>query len=123
MSSRPSSTAHSHPIAPTVPSSIHLLAAPTPSLLDANLPNYLLPEVISSLLAGADHVVRKRLADEERLRDEGLLPPAGMSAKSRGKLRQTKEEAEAEVRLEVEEEVRERLGRMGQMVGGFIAEK
>ena len=121
MSSRPSSTAHSHSVAPTVPSTIHLLASPTPLLLDSNLPNYLLPEVIASLQAGVSHVVRKRIEEEEKLREEGLLPP--MSSKARGKLKQTQQEAEAEIAREVDEEVRERLSKMGQMVGGFIAEK
>ena len=66
-------------------------------------------------------MVQRRIEEEARLREEGLLPP--LSSKAKGKLKQTKEQEEAEVRGEVEEEVRARLGRMGRMVGGFIAEK
>lgn len=113
MSSRPSSTAHSQPIAPTVPSAIHILASPTPILLDANLPNYLLPQLISSLRDSAAHVLQRRYDEEDKLREDGLIPglPGG-----KGKGRAVDHAA-------VEAETMERVQRIGVMVGGYIAEK
>jgi hypothetical protein len=114
MSSRPSSTSHSYPIAPTVPAAIHLLASPTPILLDASLPSYLLPQVVRMLRESAEHVVRRRIAREEELRSEGVIPVSGGKGKGR---------AEGDVREMIEKEGSDRVERIGLMVGGYIAEK
>ncbi|WVQ74959.1 hypothetical protein IAR50_004567 [Cryptococcus sp. DSM 104548] len=109
--SRPSSVAASHPpIAPTIPPALHLLANPPPTLLDAHLPNYLLPPALDLLRQSSAYVVRKRRAQEEELRSEGLLPPRP----GRG---------DVDEDAMVEEELGKRIERIGLMVGGLIAEK
>lgn len=113
MSSRPSSTSHAYASAPTVPSALHLLAAPTPTLLDAALPGYLLPQVVRLLRESAEHVVRRRITREEELRAEGLIPGGG---KGKGR-------AEGDVREMIDKEGSDRVERIGLMVGGYIAEK
>lgn len=111
MSSRPSSTSHSYPVAPTVPSALHILASPTPLLLDAALPTYLIPQVVRALRESAEYVVRRRIAHEDKLREEGLIPGKG------------KGRADEEVRELIDKESAERVESIGLMVGGFIAEK
>lgn len=116
MSARPSSTStNHHAIAPTVPSAVHTMAAPTPSMIDSQLPNYLLPYVLDLLKSSSAHVVERRRKEEEELRAEGLLP-----ALDKGKARAT---AEDEERRLIEEETAKRVERIGLMVGGFVAEK
>lgn len=113
--SRPSSTSTPHhTTAPTVPPLIHSLASPLPTLIDAHLPSYLLPHVLTMLRDSSRHVVQRKIAQEEALREEGLLP-----ARNKGKGKMTREEEE----LVVETEALKRVERMGLMVGGFIAEK
>lgn len=116
MSSRPSSTSHSYPIAPTVPSALHILASPTPLLIDASLPGYLLPQVVRSLRDSAEHVVRRRLSREERLREEGLIPASPSSSKGKSR-------ADGAVMQMIDKEAMERVERIGLMVGGYVAEK
>ncbi|ODN82339.1 transporter particle component [Cryptococcus wingfieldii CBS 7118] len=107
--SRPSSVSTTHlPIAPTIPPALHQLANPAPALIDAQLPGYLLPPVLHLLRQSSTHVVRKRRAQEEELRSEGLLPP------------RTQIEDEETV---IEEELAKRIERIGLMAGGLIAEK
>ncbi|WVQ81878.1 hypothetical protein IAT38_004005 [Cryptococcus sp. DSM 104549] len=118
--SRPSSSSTHLPIAPTIPPALHLLATPTPTLIDAQLPNYLLPPVLDLLRESAAHVVRRKRAEEDALRAEGLLPPKERE-KGKGKEGEV-DEAEEERRI-VEEELARRVERMGLMVGGHIAEK
>ncbi|KAL7423888.1 hypothetical protein Q5752_001473 [Cryptotrichosporon argae] len=118
MSSRPASTSASAPgINPTVPVAIHHLAAPAPRLLDAQLPAYLLPQAIAALTASATHVVRRRLGAEAEMREQGLLPPL-LTGSGKGKEKETEPDAAM-----VEGEVAARLERMGQLVGGYVAEK
>lgn len=112
-------------MAPTVPPAVYSLANPTPRLLDAQLPGYLLPCVLDLVRDSTRHVVQRKIAEEQSLRDEGLLPSSsGSSAvtngsRDKGKGRMSAEEEE---RL-VEAEALKRVERMGLMVGGFIAEK
>jgi hypothetical protein len=113
--SRPSSTSTHLQITPTVPPAIHALASPTPSLLDAQLPAYLLPGVLSLLRDSAAHVVRRKRFAEEQLRQEGLIPPVG---KGKGRADDGSEESEL-----VESEAMKRVERIGLMVGGYVAEK
>lgn len=91
------------------------MAAPTPSLIDAQLPNFLLPYVLDLLRSSSSHVVQRKCKEEEDLRAEGLLPPL-----DKGKARATAEDDERRL---VEEETAKRLERIGLMVGGYIAEK
>ncbi|WVO13434.1 hypothetical protein L204_101050 [Cryptococcus depauperatus] len=107
--SRPSSSSTHLPIAPTVPPALHSLANPAPVLIDAQLPGYLLPCVLDLLRESSKRQVMKRRAEEEQLRNEGLLP-----------LQSENEPEEAAV---VEEELAKRIERIGIMVGGYIAEK
>lgn len=110
--SRPSSTSTHLQVNPTVPPAIHSLANPTPAMLDAHLPNYLLPNVLSLLRESTSHVLAKQAAREQALREEGLLP-------GKGKGKATKEEED----LVLENELFRRVERIGLMVGGYIAEK
>ena len=112
-----SSTTHAQQIAPTVPQAIHALAAPTPLLIDAQLPCYLIPCVLALLRQSASHVVRRKTRDEEELREEGLLPP-GNTARGKGKASEEEEAKEL-----IESEALKRLERIGLMLGGFVAEK
>ena len=118
MSNRPStsSTTYTQQIAPTVPAAIHALAAPTPLLIDSQLPAYLLPCVLALLRGSAGHVVRRKRREENELREEGLLPPLE-TGKGKGK---ATEEEMSEV---VEGEALKRVERIGLMVGGYVAEK
>lgn len=116
MSARPSTssaTLGAH-VAPTVPPAIHALANPPPALIDAQLPAYLLPEVLGLLRESTTHVLRKKRKEEDELREDGLLPPPQDRGKGKGKASE-----EDEVRAEVEKKVE----RMGLMVGGYVAEK
>lgn len=116
MSARPSSSStNHHAIAPTVPAPVHAMAAPTPALIDSQLPNYLLPCVLDLLRSSSSHVVQRKRRQEDELRAEGLLPPL-----DKGKARAT---AEDEERRLVEEETAKRVERIGLMVGGYVAEK
>lgn len=116
MSNRPStsSTTHTQQIAPTVPPAVHALAAPTPLLIDSQLPSYLLPCVLALLRESSGHVVRQKRREEEELREEGLLPPLD---KGKGKA------SEAEMKELIEGEALKRVERIGLMVGGYVAEK
>lgn len=113
-----SSAAHAHnqQIAPTVPQAIHALAAPVPSLIDAQLPNYLLPCVLDLVRDSTRHVLRRKRKEQDDLREEGLHPPLD---KGKGRANDDQDE-EASL---VEEESRKKIERMGLMVGGYIAEK
>jgi hypothetical protein len=116
MSTRPSSSSTNHQtIAPTVPQAVHALAAPTPSLIDSHLPNYLLPQVLDLLRESAAHVVRRKRQEEEDLRAEGLLPPV-----DKGKGRASANDDDKRL---IEEELAKRVERMGLMVGGYVAER
>lgn len=117
MSNRPStsSTTHTQQIVPTVPPAIHALAAPTPSLIDSQLPVYLLPCVLALLRESAGHVVRRKRREENELREEGLLP--AVDGKGKGKA------SEEEISEVIEGEALKRVERIGLMVGGYIAEK
>ncbi len=117
MSNRPSpsSTTHTQQIVPTVPPAIHALAAPTPSLIDSQLPVYLLPCVLALLRESAGHVVRRKRREENELREEGLLP--AVNGKGKGKA------SEEEISEVIEGEALKRVERIGLMVGGYIAEK
>ncbi|OXG32060.1 transporter particle component [Cryptococcus neoformans Bt15] len=108
--SRPSSTSTHVAVAPTVPQVLHILANPPPTLIDAQLPGYLLPPTFNLLRESSAHVIRKKKEEEDELRNEGLLPPL------------SEKDAKDESRL-IEEELSKRIGRIGLMVGGFIAEK
>lgn len=108
--SRPSSTSTHVAVAPTVPQVLHILANPPPTLTDAQLPGYLLPPTFNLLRESSAHVIRKKKEEEDELRNEGLLPPL------------SEKDAKDESRL-IEEELSKRIGRIGLMVGGFIAEK
>jgi len=116
MSARPSSSSAPHQqIVPTVPSAIHALAAPTPALIDSQLPNYLLPFVLDLLKSSTTHVVQRTRKQEAELREEGLLPPL-----DKGKSRATAEDEDNRI---IEEETAKRVERIGLMVGGYVAEK
>lgn len=110
--SRPSSTSTHLQVNPTVPPAIHSLANPKPAQLDAHLQNYLLPNVLALLRDSANHVLTKKTAREQALREEGLIP-------GKGKGKATREEEE----LALDNEVHKRIERIGLMVGGYIAEK
>lgn len=114
MSGRPSTSSSAHPaqITPTVPQAIHILANPSPLLIDSQLPSYLLPAILNLLRESTGHVSRKKRAEEDELREEGLLPPLGVD---KGKRKAVEEEIEDEARRKVE--------RIGLMVGGYVAEK
>lgn len=117
MSGRPSTSSASHTqTAPTVPPAIHNLAAPPPSLIDSQLPSYLLPNVIELLRDSTRHVINKKRKEEDALREEGLLPAIDQG-KGKGK---ATEEDEARA---VEEEMNKKVERIGLMVGSYIAEK
>jgi hypothetical protein len=106
---------------------VHALASPTPLLIDAQLPGYLLPPVLSLLRDSAAHVVRQKRSAEDALRAEGLLPGTGPgtdtngngNGNGKGKGRAA-EDDEAEL---IEGEMMKRVERIGLMVGGYIAEK
>lgn len=116
MSARPSSSSAPHQqIVPTVPSAIHALAAPTPALIDSQLPNYLLPFVLDLLKSSTTHVVQRTRKQEAELREEGLLAPL-----DKGKSRATAEDEDNRI---IEEETAKRVERIGLMVGGYVAEK
>ena len=114
MSGRPSSssTTHTQPVAPTVPAAIHALAAPPPTLIDSQLPPYLIPEVLRCLSESTEHVIRKKRKEEDELREEGLLPKISGKGKA----------PEDDRRL-VEAELARKIERVGLMVGGYVAEK
>lgn len=126
--SRPSSTSARQAITPTVPPMVHSLANPSPHLLDAQLPAYLLPCVLDLMRDSTRHVVRRKLAEEDALRDEGLLPSASGSsggaaaAAARDNKGKGRMSAEDEERL-IESEALKRVERIGLMVGGHIADK
>ncbi|WWD19037.1 hypothetical protein CI109_103495 [Kwoniella shandongensis] len=119
MSNRPSTSSTHLPILPTIPPALHHLAIPTPTLIDSQLPNYLLPPVLDLLRDSSAYVIRRKRAEEDELRKEGLLPPSsGQQVKGKGKAGDDEEEK----RL-IEEELGKRVERIGLMVGGYIAEK
>jgi hypothetical protein len=91
------------------------MAAPTPALIDSQLPNYLLPCVLDLLRSSSLHVVQRKRKQEDELRAEGLLPPL-----DKGKAKAT---AEDEERRLIAEETAKRVERIGLMVGGYVAEK
>ena len=117
MSGRPSTSSnpYAQPVAPTVPPAIHALANPTPQLIDAQLPGYLIPASITVLRDSVRIVMSKKRREEDALREEGLIPSLPMD-KGKGRAADLTSE-------EVDEEVGARLERMGLMVGGYIAEK
>ena len=118
MSARQSTSSAAHlPITPTVPQAVHALAAPAPSLVDSQLPNYLLPAALDLLRSSATHVVKQRRNEEDDLRAQGLLPPL-----DKGKAK-AMASAEDEDRALIEAELAKRVERLGLMVGGYIAEK
>ncbi|GFZ49502.1 hypothetical protein JCM24511_07622 [Saitozyma sp. JCM 24511] len=121
--SRPSSTSGHTQVTPTVPPAVHALASPPPLLIDAQLPGYLLPSVLSLLRDSAAHVVRQKRLAEDALRAEGLLPSTGtgtdINGNGKGKGR-APEDDEADL---IEGEMIKRVERIGLMVGGYIAEK
>jgi hypothetical protein len=113
MSGRPSTSSATHTqSAPTVPPAIHNLAVPPPSLIDSQLPSYLLPNVLDLLRESTNHVISRKRKEEDTLREEGLLP-----GKGKGKAT-PEDEARA-----VEEEMNRKVERIGLMVGSYIAEK
>jgi hypothetical protein len=113
MSGRPSTSSATHTqSAPTVPPAIHNLASPPPSLIDSQLPSYLLPNVLDLLRESTNHVISRKRKEEDTLREEGLLP-----GKGKGKAT-PEDEARA-----VEEETNRKVERIGLMVGSYIAEK
>jgi hypothetical protein len=113
MSGRPSTSSATHTqSAPTVPPAIHNLASPPPSLIDSQLPSYLLPNVLDLLRESTNHVISRKRTEEDALREEGLLP-----GKGKGKAT-PEDEARA-----VEEETNRKVERIGLMVGSYIAEK
>jgi len=117
MSGRPSTSSVTHgQAAPTVPAAVHNLAAPSPILIDSQLPSYLLPNVLDLLRDSTRHVVSRKRQQEDQLREEGLLPPADL-AKGKGKA-----PAEDEARA-ADEETARKVERIGLMVGSYIAEK
>lgn len=128
MSGRPTSSATTPhaPIAPTAPQAVHAMATPTPLLVDASLPGYLLPAAISALSDSAAFAVRRRLAAEREA--EGGEPSSSSSnvidAGEKGKGRAgAGGDADADMPLLVDEAVAARIERMGLMVGGYVAEK
>jgi hypothetical protein len=117
MSGRPSTSSVTHgQAAPTVPAAIHNLAAPSPILIDSQLPSYLLPNVLDLLRESTRHVITKKRQQEDQLREEGLIP-ASEYGKGKGKAT-PEDEARA-----IEEETARKVERMGLMVGSYIAEK
>jgi hypothetical protein len=93
------------------------MANPPPALIDAQLPAYLLPAVIDLLRDSTAHVIRKKLREEDELREEGLLPPVPRPKHSdKGKGKASEEE-------QVRDELEKKVERMGLMMGGYIAEK
>jgi hypothetical protein len=113
MSGRPSTSSATHTqSAPTVPPAIHNLASPPPSLIDSQLPAYLLPNVLDLLRESTNHVISRKRKEEDALREEGLVPGKGKG----------KATAEDEARA-VEEETNRKVERIGLMVGSYIAEK
>ncbi|WWC63262.1 uncharacterized protein I303_105862 [Kwoniella dejecticola CBS 10117] len=132
MSSRPSTSSTHLPIPPSIPPALHALANPPPALIDAQLPNYLLPNVLDLLRDSSRHVIRRKRAQEDSLRAEGLLPPLSSlsslslekgQGKGKGKQVLTEQEEEEEQNKLVEQEVAQKVERVGWMVGGYIAEK
>ena len=111
-----SSTTHTQQVLPTVPQAIHASAEPTPLLIDAQLPSYLLPCVLALLRESVTHLVRRKTREQEELLDEGLLPPMNIG-KGKGKA------VEEDAKKLIESEALKRLERIGLMVGGFVAEK
>lgn len=120
MSGRPSTSSVSHTqTAPTVPPAVHNLAAPPPELIDSQLPSYLLPCVLDLLRDSTQHVIQKKRKEGDKLREEGLLPPAVKGDDTKGKGRAVAEdEAKA-----IEQELVKKVERIGLMVGGYVAEK
>ncbi|WVR07575.1 hypothetical protein IAU60_004617 [Kwoniella sp. DSM 27419] len=116
MSARPSSSS-SHLPAPSVPSALHHLASPSPSLIDSQLPHYLLPSALDLLRDSATHVIRQSRAEENALRSDGLLPALD---KGKGKAKGDQDREEARL---IDEALAQRTERIGLMVGGYIAEK
>ena len=116
MSSGPSTSSiiHTQQITPIVPPAIHVLASPLPSLIDSQLPSYLLPSVLALLRESTGQVIRKRRKQEDELREEGLIPPLD---KGKGKA------TDVEMDQLIETEALKKVERIGFMVGGFIAEK
>ncbi|ORX38538.1 ER to Golgi transport-related protein [Kockovaella imperatae] len=114
MSGRPStsSTTHTQLVAPTVPAAVHALASPPPTLIDSQLPAYLVPEILRCLEESTLHVIRKRRREEDELRAEGLIPRDNGKGKA----------PEEEKRL-LDVELAKKVERMGLMVGGYVAEK
>lgn len=102
------------------------MATPTPLLVDASLPGYLLPAAITALSDSAAFAVRRRLAAEREA--EGGEPSSSSSnvidAGEKGKGRAgAGGDADADMPLLVDEAVAARIERMGLMVGGYVAEK
>ncbi|KAK8854814.1 hypothetical protein IAR55_003553 [Kwoniella newhampshirensis] len=122
MSNRPSTSSAHLPILPTIPPALHLLATPTPTLIDSQLPSYLLPPVLELLRESSAHVIRRKRAEEDELRKEGLLPPLQGKGKGRAANGGGGGEEEDEKRL-IDAELGKRIERIGLMVGGYIAEK
>ena len=99
-------------IQPSLPSALHQLSAPTPTLIDSQLSAYLIPSVLDALKSSSRAAVRRR---REWERSEGLY---SQEAKGKGKPDEAEEEEE-----EVKAALRSRIEAMGLMVGGTIAER
>ncbi|WRT68365.1 uncharacterized protein IL334_005341 [Kwoniella shivajii] len=117
MSARPSTSSSHLPLPPSIPPALHFLANPAPVLIDSGLPNYLLPNVLNLLRDSSAHVIRKKKAQEDELREEGLIPPL---EKGKGK---GKEENEGNEERLIQDELNRKMEKIGLMVGGYIAEK
>lgn len=93
-------------VSPMAPPAVHQLATPTPLLVDATLPGYLLPAALSALAESSAHALERRAALESDAEGTG----AGVEDKDKK-------------RAEVKDAVSKRTERIGLMVGGFVAEK
>lgn len=112
----PSSATTPHaPVAPIAPAGVHQMATPTPLLVDASLPVYLLPAALSALADSAAAAVRRRIAAETEAEGESSSMLDAGDGKGKGRA--------ADMPLLVDAAVATRLERIGYMVGGYIAEK
>lgn len=98
----PSSATTPHAlVAPVAPAAVHQLASPTPLLVDASLPGYLLPAALSALAESSAHALERRIRAEQEAGEGEEVVKEGL----------------------VTEAVTKRTERIGLMVGGFVAEK
>jgi hypothetical protein len=98
---------------PTLPSPIQTLLHPAPTLIADSLPDYLTNSMIHTLRESCIFAMNRRRELELE------LERAGLTGVGKGK---GKDLAEGEKERELEEALKERLGRIGRIVGAQLAE-